>query len=71
MMTFTDANSGQPFSLPNNSIQEAYEGEGICRLIDINGTEYDVSDTWAQVLSQLTGGGGGGGGGGTIPSAGP
>lgn len=60
MITFTDINTGDSIILPNNSVQEAFEGEGLCRIITVGGTEYDVSETWAQVLSQLTGGGGGG-----------
>lgn len=57
MITFTDINTGNTINLPNNSVQEAFAGEGMCRIITIGGTEYDVSDTWAEVLSQLTGGG--------------
>jgi hypothetical protein len=59
MMTFTDANGGGTISLPNNSIVEAYEGESICMLIVLGGTQYDVSDSWAYVMTQIGGGGGG------------
>jgi hypothetical protein len=54
--TFTDANTGDTFTLPNNSIQEAFKGEEICRLILTNGTEYDVSDTWEYVIGEILGG---------------
>lgn len=56
MLNFTDVNTGLPITLPNDSVQEAWEGEGLCRLIDISGNSYDVSETWAQVLNQLQGG---------------
>lgn len=57
MMSFTDINTGDTILLPNNSVQEAFEGDGLCRLISITGVAYDVSDSWAYVLSELSGGG--------------
>jgi hypothetical protein len=57
MITFTDINTGNAIVLPTHSVQEAFAGEGMCRIITIAGIEYDVSDTWAEVLSELTGGG--------------
>jgi hypothetical protein len=69
-LTFTELNTGATLIIPKTDIQYAVNLEEFCQLILVNDTVVDLSDSWAYVYGQITGGGGEGGGG-TIPSAGP
>lgn len=59
MITLTDIDTGNTIILPNNSVQEAFNGDDFCRVITINGVEYNVAGSWADVLQAIGGGGGG------------
>jgi len=54
--SFTELNSGATLILNKNDIQEAFNLEEFCQLIMINGTVYDLANSWSYVLNQITGG---------------
>lgn len=54
--SFTELNSGNTIILDKNNIQEAFNLEEFCQLVMIDGTVYDLSDSWSYVLNQITGG---------------
>jgi hypothetical protein len=61
-----DINDGTVYIIDKQNVNSFYELEIYRQVVMIDGITYDVSNTFADLITDI--GSGGGGGGGTIPS---
>jgi len=62
-LTLTDVNTGDPITIEKTDVVSFYDIDELFRRINMtDGTIYDVSESFATLVSDIGSGGGGGGG---------
>ncbi len=63
-LTLTDVNTGDPITIEKTDVVSFYDIDELFRRVNMtDGTIYDVSESFATLVSDIGSGGGGGGGG--------